>query len=88
MNRKAQGMSVNMIILIVLGLVIVGVLIFMLGGKVKQFGTSTNDCTEKKGTCVEKATDCKGAIVGTLNCPKELKKDTGYCCVSYTEEEN
>ncbi len=79
-SKKAQGLSVSMIILIVLGLIIVGVLVFMLGGKVKQFGSSTNDCVEKRGTC-ETATECEGSIIGQMDCKEEQ-----ICCVSFTEE--
>lgn len=87
MSRKAQGMSISFIILIVLGLVIVGVLIFMIGGKVRQFGKSTGGCVEKKGTCMD-ATKCEGAIVGALDCPKkEPDLENPVCCVSYKEEE-
>lgn len=85
-NKKAQGLSVSMIILIVLGLIIVGVLVFMLGGKVRDFGKSTNSCVEKKGTCVE-AASCNGAIVGSLNCPTERPElENPVCCVSYAEQ--
>ena len=81
MNKKAQGLSVSMIILIVLGLIIVGVLIFMIGGKVKLFGESTGSCVQKKGTCMD-ASSCDGAIVGALDCPTESNEDL-VCCVKY-----
>lgn len=81
MNRKAQGMSVNMIILIVLGLIIIGVLVFMLSGKVKQFGTSTNSCAEKQGTCVAQASECQGPIIGAMDCAKQ-KGENAVCCQS------
>lgn len=81
MNKKAQGLSVSFIILIVLGLVIVGILIFMIGGKVRQFGSSTNNCVEKKGTCDYTAQQCQGSIIGQMNCPEGR-----VCCVMFEEE--
>ena len=85
MNKKAQGLSVSMIILIVLGLIIVGVLVYMLGGRVSQFGKSTGSCTEKKGECLE-TKDCQGAIIGALDCPeKKPKLENPVCCVLFDE---
>ncbi len=81
MNKKAQGLSINMIILIVLGLIVMGVLIFMLGGKVKMFGTSANSCTDKTGAeCVASAGECKGAVLGAFDC-KESKGANAVCCL-------
>lgn len=80
-SKKGQGLSVSMIILIVLGLIILGVLVFMIAGKVRQFGTSTNDCVEKRGECVPPA-ECGGSIIGQMDC-----EEGEICCVSYAEEE-
>lgn len=80
-SKKGQGLSVGFIILIVLGLVIVVIMIYMIGSRVKMFGASTGSCVEKQGSCIE-AGACKGAIIGKM-------KDCGenqVCCVTYEEE--
>jgi len=79
-NKKAQGMSVTMIILIVLGLIIMGILIFMISGKVKLFGGTANSCTEKQGTCESKPEDCTGPIIGAMDCTKTKGADA-VCCL-------
>ena len=81
-SKKGQGLSVGFIILIVLGLVIVGVMIYMIGSRVKMFGTSTSSCIEKNGQCVSAGT-CQGAIIGKM---KDCADDQ-ICCVNYDEEE-
>jgi hypothetical protein len=84
LGKKGQGLSVNFIILIVIGLIIVGIMVFMIGSRVKLFGSATGSCVEKKGSCIlPKA--CNGAIVGKMDCPKQTGVEDSICCVSYEE---
>jgi hypothetical protein len=80
--RKAQGMSLNVIVIAVLVLIIMVVLVVMFGSKVKFFGTSTVSCANKgagavcKATCSEDELTHRGTECDKLN-PAQL------CCVPF-----
>ena len=83
-GKKGQGLSVNFIILIVIGLIIVGIMVFMIGSRVKLFGSATGSCAEKKGSC-KLPEACNGAIIGKMDCLKVTGNKDDICCVSYEE---
>lgn len=80
--KKAQGMSINVIILIVLGLIVLIILTFVIGGKFTDFGSTISQCD---GTCVATIADCKdiGAPIPMNNCKEgntNIRDGNSYCC--------
>lgn len=48
-NKKAQGLSMNVIIIATLGIIVLAVLLFLFYGKIKDFGGGLKDI--KENTC-------------------------------------
>ena len=94
MDKKAQGLSLNVIIIAVLGLIVLIVLAFMFRGESIKFMKST-DCSARNGVCLEGKEDCpedKPVKIYTNDCKevefkegiyiaKEGIKGPGQCCV-------
>jgi hypothetical protein len=88
-SRKAQGMSLKVVIVAVIALVILIVLIFIMTGKVKLFSKTAASC-ESKGVgakCIAEGEECNGPThrFGT-DCAERFEKgdlDVGgpVCCV-------
>ncbi len=84
-SKKAQGMSLNVIVIAVIVLVILVVLLVIFSSKIKIFGTSVSSC-EQKGVgakCIAatetEAKKCGGPVYRTgTNC----NDDNKWCCVS------
>ena len=83
-GKKAQGMSINTIILIVLALIVLAVLIYMIANKTTLFGKAAEGCASRQGKCVSSTDDCIGPSVEANSCPSKI------CCIgkaSKTETE-
>lgn len=77
--KKAQGLSINTIILIVLGLIILVVLAFVLGGKFIDFGRGASSAQCPSNVCVAQASECGGEVpIPTSNCGGD--PDKSFCC--------
>jgi len=86
MNKKAQGLSMNTIIIAVLVLVVLVILILIFSGKMGGFRRGINACD---GTCVEKASDCgeDENPIYLVNCDDNGDGESergNYCCISQT----
>ena len=89
-NKRAQGMPINFIILVVLGLLILIVILVIIGGKVTVFKKST-DCHGRSGKCFnelgmqadESCPSDRPIKLLSTECPitKEGKKEPGTCCL-------
>lgn len=80
--KKAQGMSVNVIIIAVLALLVLVVLAFIFTGKIGQFASTTADCESIAGNTCE--IQCGNGYVqdNSRGCFDEDKEPTGeVCCV-------
>ena len=78
-KKKAQGISINTIIIAAIAIVVLILLVLIFTGRIRVFRTSVEDCrTSLGGECVEVGT-CTGLYEvdkGPANCPD------GYtCCV-------
>ena len=80
---KAQGLSINTIIIAVLGLLILVVLIFISTGKLGDFRTSVEQCGS--GICEETSTACeqRGMAAEPKKCDADAPKQTKYCCIPF-----
>jgi hypothetical protein len=56
--KKAQGISVNVIIIAAIALLVLVVLSVIYIGRMGSWGTSAADCENKGGTCVPAGQDC------------------------------
>jgi hypothetical protein len=84
-QKKAQ--TISTIIKLVIGLVVVGMLIYLgyryilgTGESVGQLGT----CTGQGGDCVTREEACEGRRMFGVGCPEneeDEKQDKNYCCL-------
>jgi hypothetical protein len=80
--KKAQGLSLNAIIVAILVLLVLVVLSLIFTGKLGNFRMASEDCSTINGQCVEDASFCSGATqkaVSTHSCPEEGPQ---VCCIS------
>ena len=86
MRKRAQGLSINVIIIAAIALIILVVLIAIFTGRLGSFSgslgkISENDCTEKGGTCIAAGNECGVNLVRDFgaSCP-----DTNFpvCCIA------
>ena len=94
MNKKAQGMSLNVIIA-ALGLLVLVVLAIIFTGRTGLFVRESDKCATKygnAGSCVATETDCSGAydkisagacdLSGDGKFNFNNKENDGFCCVT------
>ena len=72
--KKAQGLTLNTIIIAVLALIVLIVLIIIFTGKINLFNTQANKCV---GPCKD-SPYCDGGIIGYKS--DDCKNSGGYCC--------
>lgn len=73
MSKKAQGLSLNVVIIAILGLLVLGVLLYFVFGVFQGADSDTNCPSKHKGVCVEEDS-CKGTIID------DACGDTGLVC--------
>ena len=86
MNKKAQGLSINTIIIAAIALVVLVVLIAIFTGRLGMFSKGLGDvgkCQNLGGTCLN-ANSCTEAgggntreIFGAIDCGKDLREQGG-----------
>jgi len=82
-SKKAQGLSTNTIIFIVLGMIVLVVLIVIFTGKTRIFGQQASSC-EARGAgarCVASESDCSGATYRFGTDCGDRDENTPVCCV-------
>ncbi|MBC8444231.1 hypothetical protein H8D83_01465 [Candidatus Woesearchaeota archaeon] len=57
MDKKAQGLSLNTIIIAALVLLVLVILAVIFTGRMGQWGTETNNCEKQGGICTEECGD-------------------------------
>ena len=88
-KRKAQGMSMNVIIIAALAIIVLIILVVIMGGKFKIFGGATRSCETQGGSCSGSLEDLN-SITG---CPDNYAKmaftdcndKDEVCCVLVAE---
>jgi len=83
-KRNAQGMSLKVIIVAILGLIILTIIVMMLTGKLGDFRSGTKDfgniakkCTEQEGKIYEVCPSGEGSIASSDSIAEGVK-----CCRS------
>ena len=78
MNKKAQGMSLQLIVIAVLVLVVAVVLISIFTGKANLFRKGISGCAEIGGKCQYTSdSPCEGAQIEATGCLEDQ-----ICCVA------
>jgi hypothetical protein len=85
--KKAQGMSLNVIIVAAIALIILVVLVFIFTDRIRGFGSGLADCQSKGGFCEgnfnTKSCDSEKAPILNTNCEDpEGPGARSICCVS------
>jgi hypothetical protein len=77
-SKKAQGMSLNVVVVAVIAIVILVVLIVIFSGKTRLFTKTLADCEAKGGTCQRSCGIGEISHVGT-NCASDPDGKTKCC---------
>jgi hypothetical protein len=77
-SKKAQGMSINVLIIAALGLVVFIILASVFVSKTKKLSSDLDDCRSKLGSCISKE-NCQ--TQGGSEAPGTSCKSPEVCCV-------
>lgn len=87
--KKAQGMSLNVIIIAALGLLVLVILAIIFTGKTGAFVRESDKCEVQGGHCIAIKEDCVGQYQKVITAACDLNGDSkfeftndGFCCVS------
>lgn len=85
--KKAQGISLNVIIIAILALLVLVVLAMIFTGRIGIFTKETKSCATlgNNAVCVGDAGECGGQdqkVMGGYTCPEE-----GVCCLNIAGQE-
>jgi len=91
MDKKAEGMSINVIIIAIIALIVLLVVVLVFSGKMGDIIPSLDQssCQARSGTCISKEAACEndGMKAIGMGCPGEDQAATlNYCC--YPKPEN
>ena len=82
-SKRAQGISINVIVITAIALIVLVVLVVVFTGRVQIFGKGLGTC---RGTCVQSAVNCGvESAIPTSNCDDGKSpaiKGEGFCCVA------
>ena len=84
MSKKAQGISINVIIIAAIALLVLVVLAVIFTGRIGQFATKTADCENKGGRCAELGERCGDAGSSVEDYPTRF---TDWTCPKVDDQE-
>ncbi|MBS3114567.1 hypothetical protein J4448_05690 [Candidatus Woesearchaeota archaeon] len=79
-TKKAQSMTINVIVVAALALIVLVVLVSIFSGRVRIFSQSLQDCGAKQGVCKEKC-ETNEALIKNTNCEEDKSSNKKSCCV-------
>jgi hypothetical protein len=85
MNKKAEGLSMNVIIIAIIALIVLIVLVLIFTGTLKRIlpDFQQDNCVKRGGQCTTLKGTCTGSRYLGLGCPDDqTKKDNIYCCIN------
>ena len=86
-GRRAQGLSLNVIIIAVICIAVLVIILVMLVGRSRIFGEATTDCPSKGGSCEigegDKGDDCPFGMTKIFG----ARCEDGYVCCLGLEEQ-
>lgn len=84
--KKAQGISINVIIVAAIALLVLVILSVIFIGRLGTFSSSVGECENKGGSCVLSTDDCpedKPTPFSEWQCP-DVDEESQKCCISVT----
>jgi len=85
MNKKAQGLSIDVIIVAAIALIVLVIIAVIFISKLGIFGAQVGDCVNKGGKCVAADIACgeEGTAVAEYGLPMSLSCSVKeeHCCV-------
>lgn len=85
MNRKAQGLSLNVIIIAAIAIIVLVIMVVIFGGRMQLFGKGVSAC---EGTCSATKEGCGDrAAIPIKNCDSDGDgqpnvEGEGFCCMA------
>ena len=89
MDKKAQGISLNVIIIAAIALIVLIVLVIIFTGRAGTFNKGLKDCHNKNGLCLKKDTCTNAGGIPTLSCSAEKSERSNkdcYCCLAIPKD--
>ena len=86
-QKRGQGLSLNVIIIAALALLVLVVLSMIFTGKIGGWTKVQNQCASNGGNCLSDASACTGEnarVMGQYTCPNAEQGDV--CCLSLGNE--
>ncbi len=92
MKKKAQGISVNVIIIAAIALLLLVILSVIFIGNLGQFGAGVAECENKGGKCADPGVDCGDADTDVETYPTQYSAwsctteddEARKCCIQVT----
>lgn len=80
--KRAQGISINVIVIAAIALLVLVVLAVVFLGKIGGFTSGASDCENKGGSCV--VGSCPGSTItyNNLQCPNTASGASQTCCLA------
>ena len=80
---KAQGISINVIVVSAIALLVLVVLSVMFFGKIGLFAAKSSSCAERGGQCLPDICPIEQGLVKTttMSCPKTAEGGDLVCCI-------
>ena len=78
---KAQGISINVIVIAAIALLVLVVLSVMFVGRIGLFGVKSISCAERGGTCSVDVCPTGLIQTTTMSCPKTAEGADQKCCI-------
>ena len=78
---KAQGISINVIVVAAIALLVLVVLSVMFVGKIGLFAVKSTSCSERGGTCSVDVCPTGMTETTTMICPKTAEGADQKCCI-------
>jgi len=80
MNKRAQGLSLNMVIVAAIALIILVIIVAIFTGNLGRFGVGVSACSTKSGVCKESCVEGETAIIA--KCPENGQDESlTKCCI-------
>ena len=83
MNKKAQGISIEVIIIVAIALLVLVILAVIFVGKLGVFGVKVGECTNKGGKCTVNACGAAGTDAADYPTPIDWACTAAgeHCCI-------
>jgi FtsZ-interacting cell division protein ZipA len=78
-NKKAQGMSMNLIVVAAIALLVLIIVVAIFGSRMGKFAKNSDDCAAQGGSCEDGDADKRCTQDGYVKIPAKCS-DEQICC--------